>query len=174
MRAIDKLKWKSLKAQENHIASTDKQSDWESEEAERIDSGAAIGVSCYTDSVKFLMKQGRRSLKRLRLFKLLSVECRMIHDDCLKALDTQALSHKQREKLESKMREAAMEQGINDDWVADEKRYFEYIDELLSDVIERFTALYTRQDPAKDVDFGDEFDDMETAQASPVITLTRH
>jgi hypothetical protein len=173
MRALEKVMWKALKAQESHLKSNDKVEDWEIAEAERVDSDDPISATCYTASIVFLMKHARRSQKRLQLFKTLVVQCQMFHEDCSKQIAAQSLTKKQRKKLKGQLREAASNQKFVESWVENEQNYFEVLDEYLSDVFECFTALYTRTDPtAPDVEPNclDESGEL----VFPPTILTRH
>jgi hypothetical protein len=118
------------------------------------------------------MKHARRSQKRLQLFKLLAIECRMFQQDCSKKIETQNPTPRQRKKLESELREAAHNQKSMEQWVENEQSYFGHIDEYLSDVFECFTGLYTRTDPTADVepDFAEESGEFKF----PSTVLTRH
>ena len=172
MRAQEKIMWKAVRAQGKHENSCDQLWDWENAESMRVDSEQAISASCYADSVMFLMKHARRSQKRLRLFKQLAIECRMYQQDCRNQVETQNPTSKQRAKLEQGMREAASNQSFLEEWVENETSYFAYIDELLSDVFERFTSLYTREDPTAGALF--EFIDEAGEDVASPANLTRH
>ncbi|MDR3613649.1 MAG: hypothetical protein P4L53_08780 [Candidatus Obscuribacterales bacterium] len=152
MRALEKIMWKALKAQQSHLKSCDKLEDWEIAESQRVDGEDPISASCYTASVVFLMKHARRSQKRLELFKFLVVQCRMFQEDCSKKIDTPSLTKKQRKKLKAQLREAESHQKFVESWVENEQDYFGHLDEYLSDVFECFTALYTRTDPTADIE----------------------
>jgi hypothetical protein len=172
MRALEKIMWQAVKAQESHLKSNDKVEDWEIAEAERVDGDDPIGATCYTASVVFLMKHARQSQKRLQLFKTLVVQCQMFHEDCSKKIETQSLTKKQRKKLKAQLREAASNQKFVESWVENEQNYFGVLDEYLSDVFECFTALYTRTDPTADIE-PNCLDESGEVVFPPTI-LTRH
>ena len=174
MRALEKLNWQGLRAEQSHLKDNDKVANWENQWAMRIDEDDAIAPAGYIESIKFLMKQAKRSLKRLELYKCLRVQCSMIHDDCRQALDQQKLTRKRHKKLESNMKEAAENMGFMEYRIGDETEWFKHVDEYLSDVMEDFTNMFARDQLSKDVDF-EHPKDLDSGEFAPrPISLTKH
>jgi hypothetical protein len=172
MQAEEKLVHKVLMAQGQHEKSCKKLWRWENDEAERVDGDEPIGATSFTESTIFLMKEARKSLKRQRLFKRVAVDCRLQQGALTDELETQHPGRKRQAQLRSELREVAVWQGELEQWVENEREHFIYVDSYLSDVIERFTALYTRQDPLAMDAFEIPPDDFAEEGRTPI--LTRH